>query len=161
METHREGRRQGRVSTLLLGVLIGLVALAPASADVTKGQVKKTVKKLAVRQPVSYRTAGPVLAPDGELTVLGAFCPPGTVPVGGGQANISAPGTFVVVDAPTDATADGPGTAGWAVYLGNVSGSDTTLTVYVICVNAKKTNTDGFARTSHEEWPEPGPFEAP
>jgi hypothetical protein len=144
---------------VLLGLMLGLVVLAPVSAHHTpahtKSQIKKVQKEIKALGKTHYRQSVPITIPVDDFAFGEAVCPAGTEVTGGG-ASIDDP-AMLSISTPTDGTgsfvtdtgASGAGNTGWGVAAVDVLGiGPLTMKVYAICQDARTVNANYPAGSS-------------
>jgi hypothetical protein len=73
-------------------------------------------------------STAPISNPSATQTFVYPSCPPGKFPVGGG-VNSASPSLYVNVGGLS------PDHSNWVLEENNASGSDSSITVYTVCVN--------------------------
>ena len=136
------------VPAVLIGILLGLVMLAPVSAHHAPQHTKKQIKGLKKRvtatenatEKTFYRRSGPLTVAFEDYTFAEVACPAGTLATGGG-ASIDGP-ALIGISTPTDGTGQfvstegeaGAGHTAWGVVVADpFSSGPLQFHVYVIC----------------------------
>jgi hypothetical protein len=159
MERHQVSSWWRSGALVLLGLVLGLVILAPVSAHHspahTNSQIKKVQKQVKKLGKTAYRQSAPITIPLDDFAFGEAVCPAGTEVTGGG-ASVNGP-AMLSISTPTDGTgsfvtdlgATGAGNTAWGVAAVDVLGlGPLTMKVYAICQDAKTVDSNYPAGSS-------------
>ncbi len=108
------------------GSMLAFVALFVALAGTATAAHVITATRLA---NIDYNTSALISNPTGSQSFGSVSCDPGRRAVGGGVFGSGGIRQSVNSSNPS-------GTTGWAAYMNNATGSNSTFRVYVICVSA-------------------------
>lgn len=134
------------LALVLVGVMVGLFLLAPASAHIGtpkhlwKTHIKPKTDARYVQDKIFYRRSAQQSVGVGLFDAVNVSCPPGTLVVGGGMAG-SVQGVGLEQSGPTVTGATTTFT-GWHINVFNSSSATRTWRAYVICVQADRINAD-------------------